>query len=50
MPEQVWQEAARHFSEAGLGALMMSIALANLWNRLNVSTGQVTGDWVAQYI
>ena len=27
-----------------------AIALANLWNRLNVTTRQVTGDWVAQYL
>jgi alkylhydroperoxidase family enzyme len=41
---------ARHYSEAALGALVMSIALANLWNRLNVATRQVTGDWIAQYL
>jgi hypothetical protein len=29
---------------------VMAIALANLWNRLNVPTQQVTGDYVAQYI
>jgi alkylhydroperoxidase family enzyme len=46
----VWQEASRHFSEAPLGALVMTIALANLWNRLNVPTQQVTGDFIAQYI
>jgi AhpD family alkylhydroperoxidase len=50
VPDDVWHEAARHFSEAELGALVMSIALANLWNRLNVSTRQVSGDWVAQYV
>jgi alkylhydroperoxidase family enzyme len=46
----VWEEAARHFDEAALGALVMSIAVANLWNRVNVATRQVTGDWVAQYL
>ena len=50
VPDEVWQEATRHFSEAALGALVMTIALANLWNRLNVATRQVTGDWVAKYI
>jgi AhpD family alkylhydroperoxidase len=49
VPDEVWQEASRHFEEAALGALVMSIAVANLWNRLNVATRQVTGDWVAQY-
>jgi AhpD family alkylhydroperoxidase len=47
--DDVWKEATRHFSEAQLGALVMSIAVANLWNRLNVTTRQVSGDWVAQY-
>jgi len=50
VPDAVWKEAAAHFSEPALAALVMSIALANLWNRLNVATHQVTGDWVAQYV
>ncbi|HKA87068.1 MAG TPA: carboxymuconolactone decarboxylase family protein [Haliangiales bacterium] len=50
VPDEVWKAAARHFSEAALGALVMTIALANLWNRLNVATQQVTGDWIAQYV
>ena len=50
MTDAVWKEASRHFSEAALSALMMSIALANLWNRLNVATRQVSGDWVAKYV
>jgi len=48
--DEIWQEAARHFSESALGALVMTIALANLWNRLNAATRQVTGDWVAQHL
>jgi alkylhydroperoxidase family enzyme len=50
VPDEVWKEASGHFSEAALGALVMTIALANLWNRLNVATRQVTGDWIAQYV
>lgn len=50
VPDEVWREASRHFSEAELGALVMKIAVANLWNRLNVTTQQVTGEWVAKYI
>jgi AhpD family alkylhydroperoxidase len=50
VPDEVWKEVSRHFSEAALGALVMTIALANLWNRLNCATRQVGGDWVAQYI
>ena len=50
VPDEIWNEAARHFSEAALGALVMSIALANLWNRLNVPTRQLGGEWVAKYV
>jgi hypothetical protein len=27
--------------------LVLSIASINVWNRLNVSTRQITGEWVA---
>ena len=50
VPDAVWKEAARHFDEAQLGALVMAVAVANAWNRLNVATRQVTGDWVEKYI
>lgn len=50
VPDDVWQEAARHFSEQALSGLVMSIALSNLWNRLNVPTRQVSGDWIEKYI
>lgn len=50
VPDDVWKEAAAHFDETALGALLVQIGVTNLWNRLNVSTRQVTGDWVAQYV
>ena len=50
VPDDVWKEASRHFAEPALAALVTAIAVANLWNRLNVTTRQVTGDWIAQYI
>lgn len=48
--DEVWDEAARHYDEAELGALVLSIASINAWNRLNVATRQVTGEWIAQYV
>ena len=45
VPDEVWNEAADHFDEAGLAALIMGIASVNLWNRLNVATRQVAGAW-----
>jgi len=45
VPEEVWSEAARHYDEQELAALILSIATTNLFNRLNVATGQVAGPW-----
>lgn len=50
VPDEVWKEASCHCSEQALSALVMTIAVANFWNRLNVTTRQVTGDWVEQLI
>ncbi|MCM3270419.1 carboxymuconolactone decarboxylase family protein [Paenibacillus elgii] len=41
VPEEVFNEAARHFEEAALATLIAGIATANLWNRFNVSTRQI---------
>ncbi len=43
--DEVWDEAARHYEEPALAALILSIATVNLWNRLNASTRQVAGEW-----
>lgn len=45
VPNDVWEEAARHYDERGLSALLLWIAMTNVWNRLNVSTKQVAGEW-----
>jgi AhpD family alkylhydroperoxidase len=45
VPDEIWNEAARHYDEQALGALVINIALINLWNRLNVTTRQVAGEW-----
>ena len=49
VPDDVWQEAARHYTETQLAALVMSIGLINLWNRLNAATRQIGGDFLDQY-
>lgn len=43
VPEAVWGEARRHYDDAQLSALLLSISLVNVWNRLNVATRQVAG-------
>ena len=50
VPDEIWNEAARHYDEAALGALIVSIGLINLFNRLNATTRQVGGEWISQYI
>jgi len=46
VPDEVWDDAARHYDERGLSSLLLSIALINVWNRLNVATRQIAGEWV----
>jgi AhpD family alkylhydroperoxidase len=45
VPYEVWNEAAKHYDEASLAALLLAIAAVNVWNRLNVATRQVAGEW-----
>ena len=44
VPDPVWADAAAHFDTQQLGALVLTIASINLWNRLNVTTRQVAGQ------
>jgi AhpD family alkylhydroperoxidase len=44
VPDDIWNEAARHYDERGLAALVLAISVTNVFNRLNVSTRQVAGD------
>src|SRR4051812_11012443 len=37
VPDEIWDEAAKHYDESALGALVISIAAINTWNRLNLS-------------
>lgn len=48
--DEIWDEAARHYSEPQLAALVISIATINAWNRLNAATRQIGGDWAEQVI
>jgi AhpD family alkylhydroperoxidase len=45
VPDEVWNEAAMHYSELGLSALLLTIAATNVFNRINVATRQVAGAW-----
>lgn len=50
VPDDIWNEAARHYDETALGALVMAIGLINLFNRVNTTTRQVGGEWISQHV
>jgi AhpD family alkylhydroperoxidase len=45
VPDEIWADAARHYDETALAALVLQIANINVWNRLNVATRQVAGAY-----
>jgi AhpD family alkylhydroperoxidase len=45
VPNETWNDAARHYDEPQLASLLLYIAVTNVWNRLNVTTKQVAGEW-----
>jgi AhpD family alkylhydroperoxidase len=50
VPDDVWEQAAAHYDEAQLAALVIAVAAINAFNRVNAVTGQVSGDWVGQWV
>src|SRR5204862_1280177 len=50
VPDEVWEEATRHYDEMALAALVVSIGAINAWNRINATTRQVSGEWVGELI
>ena len=45
VPDEIWNEAAKHYDQKALASLLLVIATINVWNRLNVPTRQVAGEW-----
>jgi len=50
VPDVVWDDAARHYDEAQLAALVVAIATINAFNRINATTRQITGDWARLFV
>lgn len=50
VPDDVWDAAGRHYDEPQLAALVLALAAINAWNRLNVATRQISGEWVDEWI
>ena len=46
VPDEIWNEAARHYNEQALSGLLLGIATINVWNRLNAGTRQIAGEWM----
>jgi len=45
VPDEIWQEATQHYDQPALASLILWIAMTNVWNRINVTTRQVAGEW-----
>jgi AhpD family alkylhydroperoxidase len=50
IPDEIWEQAARHYDESELAGLVIAIAAINAWNRINAATRQITGEWVGQWV
>jgi AhpD family alkylhydroperoxidase len=45
VPDGIWDDAADHYDEKELAAIILMIAVTNLFNRLNATTRQIAGAW-----
>ncbi len=45
VPDEIFEEAARHYDEPALASLIIEIALINFWNRLTVTVKQPAGSY-----
>ncbi len=43
VPDEIWHEAADHYDEQGLAAVILMIAVTNLFNRLNATIKEPAG-------
>src|SRR5256714_2661116 len=44
VPDEIWEEATRHYDEKGLAAIILMIAMTNLFNRVNITVKQPAGE------
>ncbi len=45
VPDAIWKEATRYYDEKGLAAIILMIAMTNLFNRVNVTIRQGAGQF-----
>jgi AhpD family alkylhydroperoxidase len=44
VPDEIYNEAAKYYDEKGLSAIILMIAMTNLFNRINVTVRQSAGE------
>jgi AhpD family alkylhydroperoxidase len=44
VPDEIWEEATRHYDEKRLAAIILMIAITNLFNRVNITVRQPAGE------
>ena len=44
VPDEIWNDAARHYNEQQLASLLLMIGLTNLFNRFNAATKKIAGS------
>ncbi|MFC4063075.1 carboxymuconolactone decarboxylase family protein [Planomonospora corallina] len=45
VPDEIWDAAAGHFDERQLASILLTVAVTNLFNRLNAPIRQTAGAW-----
>ncbi|MFI2204038.1 hypothetical protein ACH47Z_25285 [Streptomyces sp. NPDC020192] len=43
VPDELWDDVAGHYDEKQISALLLSISLVNLFNRVNTATRKPAG-------
>ena len=46
VPDEIWNEAAHHYDEKALGALIIQIGLIPLWHDHLCQAGRVSGEYL----
>lgn len=51
VPDEIWNQAAQHYDEEGLAAVILMIAITNFFNRINATIREPAGTtwgWAAR--
>jgi AhpD family alkylhydroperoxidase len=45
VPDELWDRVSQHYDEKGISSLLLTIAVTNVFNRMNVPIRQPAGAW-----